>query len=93
MPALATLMSGGCIIKVARLAMSRASGSPHPHATDAVSIGQLYAWNPSITGAKMEDSMLVGEGNNEIITTIPGWPTLPAVVNGIALNRPAILEL
>ncbi len=64
-----------------------------PSATDAVSVGQLYAWNPSITGIKMEDSMLVGEDSNEIITTIAGWPSLEAVVKGTVIQRPVILEL
>jgi len=64
-----------------------------PGATDVVSIGQVYAWNPSITGTKSEDSLLVGESDNEIITTISGWPTLPIVVGGQTVLRPAILEV
>ena len=31
-------------------------------------------WNPSITGAKCEDTILVGEDGNEVLTEIPGWP-------------------
>ncbi len=58
-----------------------------PGSHDRVAVGQAYAWNPSITGYKSEDTMLVGENQNEVLTTIPGWPE--AVVDGIA--RPSIL--
>ncbi len=58
-----------------------------PGSTDLVSKGQAYAWNPSITGSKSEDTILVGEEGNEILTEIPGWPAIS--VKGI--QRPAIL--
>ena len=66
-----------------------------PSSTDLVSAGQVYAWNPSITGTKSEDTILVGEANNEILTAIPGWPMLSVSVEGQAepLLRPAILEV
>ena len=55
--------------------------------------GQAYAWNPSITGTKSEDTIIVGEKSNEIITAIPGWPTIEIQDNGGVIRRPAILEL
>jgi Xaa-Pro aminopeptidase len=58
-----------------------------PGSPDRVSVGQAYAWNPSITGYKSEDTILVGEKHNEILTEMPGWPV--TVVEGIA--RPAIM--
>lgn len=58
-----------------------------PGSTDCVSIGQAYAWNPSITGYKSEDTILVGESRNDILTEMPDWPT--TLVDGIA--RPSIL--
>jgi Xaa-Pro aminopeptidase len=64
-----------------------------PHSTDVVSIGQVYAWNPSITGAKSEDTILVGEGSNEVLTAIENWPTLPVTVDDQEMVRPAILEI
>ncbi|MFW6135481.1 MAG: M24 family metallopeptidase [Chloroflexota bacterium] len=63
-----------------------------PDATDVVSVGQAYAWNPSITGTKSEDTMLVGEEGNELLTSIEGWPTMTVTVDGEAIRRPAILE-
>jgi Xaa-Pro aminopeptidase len=66
-----------------------------PSSTDLVSVGQAYAWNPSITGAKSEDTILVEEGGNQILTTIPDWPTLSVSVEGQPepILRPAILEV
>jgi antitoxin VapB len=58
-----------------------------PDSLDVVSVGQVYAWNPSITGYKSEDTLLVGERQNEILTEIPGWPVIE--VEGI--KRPGIL--
>ncbi len=60
-----------------------------PGSTDLVRVGQVYAWNPSITGVKSEDTILVGQAGNEILTEIPGWPTIE--VEGIA--RPTIMVL
>jgi antitoxin VapB len=60
---------------------------------DAVVAGQAYAWNPSVAGAKSEDTILVGEQGNEILTTIPAWPTLKVDVDGTTIERPAILEI
>lgn len=37
---------------------------------------QAFAWNPSITGAKVEDTILVTAGGNEVLTAVEGWPLL-----------------
>ena len=64
-----------------------------PQSQYEVALGQAYAWNPSITGTKSEDTILVGERENEILTAIPGWPAIKVEVDGCTLERPAILEL
>jgi antitoxin VapB len=64
-----------------------------PASTARVVEGQVYAWNPSITGAKSEDTVLVGAQGNEVLTTIPGWPMLTVEAGGASMARPAILEL
>lgn len=64
-----------------------------PGCQDEVISGQAIAWNPSITGTKSEDTILVGEEGNEILTAIPGWPVLLVESEGITLARPAILEI
>jgi len=65
-----------------------------PGSTDLVSAGQVYAWNPSVAGAKSEDTILVGEAGNEVLTTIADWPMLSVSVEGQPepMMRPAILE-
>lgn len=64
-----------------------------PGSNDLVRLGQVYAWNPSITGAKSEDTILVGERENEVLTRIEGWPELQVRAGGKELSRPAILEV
>jgi antitoxin VapB len=54
-------------------------------------LGQVFAWNPSITGTKSEDSILVGETANEIITEIADWPSINVQVGQQVIKRPAIL--
>lgn len=63
------------------------------NSNDVVAIGQAYAWNPSITGTKSEDTILVGETSNEVITKIEGWQTMPITIDGQVIERPAILEI
>lgn len=58
-----------------------------------VRAGQVFAWNPSITGAKSEDTMLVGEAGNEVLTTMAGWPMIDVEAEGVAIARPDILVL
>jgi len=64
-----------------------------PSSPEVVTAGQVYAWNPSITGVKSEDSVLIGEDGSETLTEIPGWPFLEVTVAGQAIRRPAILEI
>jgi antitoxin VapB len=64
-----------------------------PGATEKVSLGQVYAWNPSISGSKSEDTVLVSETGNEVLTSIPGWPVITIDVDGITMERPAILVM
>jgi Xaa-Pro aminopeptidase len=63
-----------------------------PTSSEVVQIGQAYAWNPSITGAKSEDTILVGEDGNLTLTTIPGWPEISIEIDAQVITRPAILE-
>lgn len=64
-----------------------------PDSVEQVFTGQVYAWNPSITGTKSEDTILVTENGNEILTSIPGWPAMTVEVDGGTIERPAILEI
>lgn len=63
-----------------------------PLSNQPILTGQAFAWNPSITGAKSEDTILVGEKSNEILTEMAGWPTIDVQIGGQIIRRPAILE-
>ncbi len=63
----------------------------NPGVNVPVGVGQAYAWNPSITGCKSEDTILVGEAGNQILTVIPGWPVIPIEIDGQTIARPDIL--
>lgn len=63
-----------------------------PASEQPILCGQVYAWNPSIAGVKSEDSFLVGERENEILTAMPDWPTLDIQIGNQLIKRPAILE-
>lgn len=66
-----------------------------PGSTDLVSVGQAYAWNPTIAGAKIEDTILVGPQGNEILTTMPNWPVISIKIpeQGIEIPCPLALEM
>jgi Xaa-Pro aminopeptidase len=64
-----------------------------PGSNDVVALGQVYAWNPSITGTKTEDTILVGAKANQVLTTTSGLPTLSVTLaDGTQIARPVILE-
>lgn len=54
---------------------------------------QGFAWNPSITGVKSEDTIIAHAGGPEFLTTTGDWPTVHVSLNGRAVDRPAILIL
>ncbi len=64
-----------------------------PESQERVAAGQTFAWNPSITGTKSEDTILVKEDGFEVLTEIPGWPAIEIEVSGTFIRRPAILEM
>jgi len=63
-----------------------------PGSKQLIQAGQFYAWNPSISGVKSEDTILIGETENEVITKIEGWPMIDVSADGINFQRPAILQ-
>ncbi|MGH9313301.1 MAG: M24 family metallopeptidase [Vicinamibacterales bacterium] len=66
----------------------------HPASQDAVRPPQAFAWNPSITGTKVEETCLVDEEDRiEIITTSSDWPSSVEQIRGTAVRIPDVLEL
>lgn len=54
----------------------------HPRSPERVQPRQAFAWNPSVPGAKVEDTALVLGDDLEIITTTPNWPVIPVDARG-----------
>lgn len=64
-----------------------------PGSPEAIVLGQAFAWNPSITGVKSEDTFLVGSTANEVVTAIDSWPMIEVEVGGQTTIRPDVLEI
>lgn len=60
---------------------------------DAVTMPMAYAWNPTVQGAKSEDTVLVREDGFEVLTDTGRWPTTTVEVEeyDAALERPDVL--
>ena len=52
---------------------------------------QVLTWNPSITGTKSEDTVLLTDGSAEVLTRTGSWPELNVELPVGAVRRPAIL--
>ena len=52
---------------------------------------QAFAWNPSITGTKSEDTILATPRGPQILTAARDWPMLKFSVDGETVLRPDIL--
>jgi len=64
-----------------------------PESKLVVKAGQVFAWNPSITGTKSEDTILVKKDGFDILTEIDDWPVQPIEIGGKIISRPAIFEV
>ena len=64
-----------------------------PGETATLAEGMVCAWNPSITGVKVEDTILVTADGPEVLTVIDGWPSLAVEVDGWTMERPLIKEI
>ena len=63
------------------------------NSNDLVIANSAFAWNPSITGTKCEDTLLVLEDHNELITQAPDWPQIEVECEHMSIQRPDILVL
>ena len=63
-----------------------------PQSKQMIRVGQFFAWNPSISGVKSEDTIFVGEMKNVVITKMENWPTIYVSEGGVDYQRPAILQ-
>jgi Xaa-Pro aminopeptidase len=61
-----------------------------PTSKGLVQENQPFAWNPTITGAKSEDTILVTSKGIEILTASHDWPMVEVQFNGLSVDRPDI---
>lgn len=65
----------------------------HPQSPEVVQTNQAFAWNPSITGTKVEETCITTVDGIEIITASPDFPQITTTVNGREYFSPGILSL
>jgi Xaa-Pro aminopeptidase len=65
----------------------------HPSSDERVEANQAFAWNPSITGTKIEETCIAFDDGCEIITASPDWPTIPVGIEGREFILPDVLSL
>ncbi len=63
-----------------------------PDSKEIIQGNMAFAWNPSITGTKCEDTVLLRKnGKIEVLTPTPNWPMVTVKVGKETLERPEIL--
>lgn len=62
-----------------------------PHGTQRVTEPQAFAYNPSLRGAKAEDTAVLAEGKIEVVTETPQLPVLEAMVDGVSYRSAGLL--
>lgn len=65
----------------------------HPQSTEKVFPNQAFAWNPSITGTKVEETVFLRNDEIELFTETPHFPQISIEINGRAYCSPDILCL
>ncbi len=65
----------------------------HPECNETVQPDQAFAWNPSIAGTKVEETVILENGFVETITTSPDFPSIVHEIDGIEYSSPGILEI
>jgi Xaa-Pro aminopeptidase len=63
-----------------------------PDGAQRVESPQAFAWNPTIAGTKIEDTILATEDSAEILSATASWPSIEIEVNGEGWVRPQILR-
>jgi len=63
----------------------------YPGCPQVVQVRQAFAWNPTLEGAKAEDTFLVFKKGQEVITRAPDWPYQKVEVEGQVVEVPDIL--
>lgn len=65
----------------------------HSGSNEQVMLNQAFAWNPSITGTKSEETLIVTKEGIEVITASENFPVISNIIDGIEYLTPGILVL
>lgn len=63
-----------------------------PTGEDVVTAPQAFAYNPSLRGAKVEDTALLNESSIEVLTETPSLPVIETVVDGAVYRSAGVLQ-
>ena len=62
-----------------------------PGGKQIVALPQAFAYNPSLRGAKVEDTAIVTENGAEIMTETPTLPILETKIDGTTYRSAGVL--
>lgn len=66
----------------------------HPKSDAVATPPQAFAWNPTVTGSKVEDTVLLhADDRLEVVTASPEWPTFDVDVRGAAIPVADVLVI
>ena len=65
----------------------------HPQSREIVQNDQAFAWNPSITGTKVEETVVTTENGVETITASSDFPQIVTAINGREYYSPGVLSI
>lgn len=63
----------------------------YPGVQETVQDRQAFAWNPTITGAKIEDTFIAYKDHFEVVTKTGNWPSITVELNGKKYEQPGVL--
>ena len=63
-----------------------------PTGEDIVTAPQAFAYNPSLRGAKVEDTILASENSIEVLTETPTLPVVETVIDGAVYRSAGVLQ-
>jgi Xaa-Pro dipeptidase len=65
----------------------------HPESAEVVKMNQAFAWNPSITGTKVEETVIATGAGIDVITKSPDFPVMTTTLEGHEYHSPGILSV
>lgn len=65
----------------------------YPGVKEVVQERQAFAWNPTITGAKIEDTIIAYKDHVEVVTATGNWPVINIDLDGKIYPQPGILVM